>query len=403
MQWESLDNLRRLGAVEPIGMRILYSHRIQSRDGQSVHVDELVAALRQAGHEVLVVGPSFYQESGFGGESRVVAVLRRLLPGCLGEIAELGYNIPAYMKLRRAWRYFRPDLIYERYNLYYLAGALLARRHRVLFYLEVNSPLADERSHFSGLRLRRLAHALERRIWRSADRVLAVTSVLKEMIVAKGTPAERVRVVPNGVVLDRYPLTSRTAAPPLVLGFVGFVRAWHGLDEIVRAIAEFGGRYSITLTVVGDGPARSELQQLAADLGIAGRIQFTGLVEHEVVPSLVSGFDVALQPKAVAYASPLKIFDYMAAGCAIVAPNQPNIREILVHERTALLFNPATPGALWQAISRLIEDRELRLRLGAKARAELNCQNWTWQGNAHRIGQWAEADRQVIIRSHNST
>ena len=385
-------------------MRILYSHRIQSRDGQSVHVEELVAALRQAGHEVLVVGPRFYQESGFGGESRVVAMLRRLLPGCLGELAELGYNVPAYMKLRRAWRGFRPDLIYERYNLYYLAGALLAWRHGVLFYLEVNSPLADERGRFSGLRLRRLAHALERRTWRSADRVLAVTGVLKEMIVAEGTPVERVRVVPNGVVLDRYPPTSRgTAAPPLVLGFVGFVRAWHGLDEIVRAIAEFGEHYPVTLTVVGDGPARSELQQLAADLGIAGRIQFTGLVEHEVVPRLVSGFDIALQPKAVAYASPLKIFDYMAAGCAIVAPDQPNIREILVHERTALLFDPATPGALWQAISRLIEDRELRLRLGAKARAELNCQNWTWQGNADRIGQWAEADRQIIIRSHNST
>src|ERR1700688_401211 len=98
-------------------MRILYSHRIQSRDGQSVHVEELVAALRQAGHEVLVAGPSFYQQSGFGGESRLIARLRPLLPGALRGLAELAYNIPAYLRLRRAWRTFRPELIYERYNL----------------------------------------------------------------------------------------------------------------------------------------------------------------------------------------------------------------------------------------------------------------------------------------------
>jgi uncharacterized membrane protein YdjX (TVP38/TMEM64 family) len=62
-------------------MKILYSHRIQSHDGQSVHVEELIRAFRAHGHEVLVVGPSFYDQSSFGGESKAVAILRRLLPG----------------------------------------------------------------------------------------------------------------------------------------------------------------------------------------------------------------------------------------------------------------------------------------------------------------------------------
>ena len=104
---------------------------------------------------------------------------------------------------------------------------------------------------------------------------------------------------------------------------------------------------------------------------------------------MLAEFDIALQPKVVAYASPLKIFDYMAAGCAIVAPDQPNIREILEHERTALLFNPDDPAALWQAISRLVEDPALRQRLAAAARAELEAKDYTWQGNARRIAQWS--------------
>ena len=126
-------------------VRILYSHRIQSRDGQSVHVEELVAALRGDGHEVMVVGPSFYEDAGFGGESSTVARLRRLLPGVAGELAELAYNVPAYRRLAAACRAFKPDLIYERCNLLFMAGTWLARRTGLPLFLEVNSPLAEER------------------------------------------------------------------------------------------------------------------------------------------------------------------------------------------------------------------------------------------------------------------
>ena len=88
-------------------MRILYSHRIQSRDGQGLHVEEMVAALRAQGHEVLVVGPSAYGRGGLGGDSRGVALARRLLPNWAQELAELAYNLPAWLTLWRAARRFR--------------------------------------------------------------------------------------------------------------------------------------------------------------------------------------------------------------------------------------------------------------------------------------------------------
>jgi glycosyltransferase involved in cell wall biosynthesis len=370
-------------------LRVLYSHRIQSRDGQSVHVDELVAALRAEGHEVLVVGPSFYDQSSFGGGSRLVDMLRRLLPGALGELAELAYNVPAYRRLRAACDAFRPDLIYERNNLYYLAGTWLARRTRIPFFLEVNSPLAEERSKHGNLKLQSLAHRLERHVWRSADKVLPVTGVLKDMIVATGTDASRIEVIPNGIVLERFPAPEPPPPGALVnLGFVGFVRDWHGLDAVVSAIAE---RQDTMLTVVGDGPVRGELEAQAASLGIAERLRFLGVIPNDRVPSEVARFDIALQPKVNSYASPLKIFDYMAAGRAIVAPDQPNIREILTHGETALLFDPAAEGAMWHAVSRLVDDPTLRARLGAAARAGLERRDYTWRGNARRIAALREA------------
>ncbi len=374
-------------------MRILYSHRIQSRDGQSVHVDELIAALRAEGHEVLVVGPSFYDNASFGGGSGFVDFVRKLLPGALGEVAELAYNIPAYRRLRAACREFRPDAIYERCNLYYLAGTWLARRTKLPFLLEVNSPLAAERTKFGNLRLTALAHRLERYTWKTADRVLPVTGVLKRILVANGVPEGRIEVIHNGIVLSRFDdPPSRPAGEPVTLGFVGFVRAWHGLDEVIREIAA-RREMALKLTVVGDGPVRGELEAQAASLGISERLDFKGVVPHAAVPGYVAGFDIALQPKVTEYASPLKIFDYMAAGRAIVAPDQPNIREILTHERTALLFDPDAPGAMWAAVARLIEDEALRLRLGAAARAELEARDYTWRGNARRVAGIAETIR----------
>ena len=373
-------------------MRILYSHRIQSRDGQGIHVEAIVTALREAGHEVLVVGPSFYEQAAFGGESRWVALIRRCLPGMLSEIAELAYNLPAYRRLRRACDSFRPDLIYERYNLFYLAGALAARRRRLPFYVEVNAPLADERTRFGNLRLRRLGRASERLVWRSADRLLTVTGVLKEMVAASGVTPSRIEVIPNGIEPARFAAAPSRRAGPIVLGFVGFVRTWHGLHVVIDALAREAGAQSLHLVVVGEGPARPELERQAAATGVSARVRFTGLAAHEAIPELVAGFDIVLQPRVVAYASPLKVFEYMAAGRAIVAPDQPNIREILEHDRTALLFDPAQPDGLWQAIRRLAEDAPLRERLGAAAREQIRQRDHSWRRNAERIVSMAQAD-----------
>src|SRR5260370_1367946 len=194
-------------------MRILYSHRVQSHDGQSVQIEELVTAFRQAGHEVLVVGPRFYEKADFGGESTLIAAVRRILPRGCAELAEIMYNVAAYLRLRRAYKRMMTDFIYERYNLYYFAGALLKRRYRAPFYLEVNSPLAEERTRFGGLKLQRLARVLERRVWRSADRIFVVTAVLKEIIADSGVPRETGIVIPNSVGRGSNPAVPHRAKP----------------------------------------------------------------------------------------------------------------------------------------------------------------------------------------------
>lgn len=371
-------------------MRILYSHRIGSKDGQGVHLEALVAALRAQGHEVRLVGPPSFERARLGGESGAVSRLRRLLPRFAAELAELAYSVPAYLRLARAAREFRPEAIYERYNLFYLSGAWLARRLGLPFLVEVNAPLAEERGRFGGLALRRLARWSEGFVWRRATWVLPVTEVLAGHVAAAGVDPARIRVIPNGIDLAEFPSPAPPpGADPLVLGFVGFVRDWHGLDAVVRGIAAWPGPSRLSLVVVGEGPARPGLEALARELGVADRVRFTGLAQREAIPGHVAGFDIALQPASVPYASPLKVFEYMASGRAIVAPDQPNIREVLEHGRTALLFDPARPEAMWEAIGALAADPALRARLGEAARAEVIARDLTWAGNARRVAALA--------------
>lgn len=378
-------------------LKILYHHRTASRDGQAVHIEELVSALRKLGCEVIVVEPPSTATAGFGADAKGLSNLRRLLPKAAGELLELGYNWFAYRRLKRACLEHRPHVLYERHNLYLLAGKWLKRRFKLPYLLEVNAPIALERSQHGGLALPVLAHRLEVSAWKAADVVLPVTGVLADMLVEQGVRRERIVVIPNGIDLAAFEAAPRRDEAKkrlglhgrLVLGFAGFVRAWHGLEQVIDFIGE-ARRPELLLFVVGDGPARDALMQRALDRGVAAQVRFTGIVQRKDIPAHLAAFDIALQPAATAYASPLKLFEYLAAGCAIVAPRQANLQEVLTHDENALLFPVDQAGALGETIARLVADSALRERLGSSARKTIARGRYTWDGNADRVVRQAE-------------
>jgi glycosyltransferase involved in cell wall biosynthesis len=365
-------------------MKILYHHRTVSKDGQDVHIREIIAALARRGHHVAVVAPP-------PSEGGAVSGLRRALPRQASESLELAYSLADFARLARAWARHRPDVLYERHSLFSLAGTWLKRRTGIPMLLEINAPLCEERATHGGLALARLARWSERTAWRTADVVLPVTRVLAGMVIDAGVPPEQVHVIPNGVDRLRFAAADGAATRRrlglegrLVLGFCGFLRPWHGLDRAVAAMAAIGDP-ALHLLVVGDGPTRADIERQAERLGLAGRVTVLGTVPRDEVPQLVAAFDIALQPCVVEYASPLKLFDYMAAGRAIVAPDQANIREVLRHRHDALLVPPGDPDGLGAAIAMLCRDPDLRRQLGGNAVDTINQGAYTWDANAARI------------------
>lgn len=386
-------------------MRILYHHRTASKDGQAVHIEEMIEALREQGHEVRIVSPGDADTSGqdsgrMGSDMGWVHQLKARMPKAVYELMELGYSLLAYRKLMAAARDFRPDVIYERYNLFLLSGLMASRRLGIPMLLEVNAPLVQERSlHSGGLALTGLARWAEGTAWRGADRVLPVTDVLADHVRACGVPDSRIQVIPNGINRAHFaeaptPQDAKTRLGlqgRLVLGFTGFVRDWHGVDRIVDWMATPQAPAHTHLLVVGDGPVRAELEQQARALGLGDRVSFTGVIHRDQVPAHVAAFDIALQPAVTAYASPLKLMEYLELGKAVVAPSTPNLREVLTDDDNALLFDESVPGVLQQALTRLCADEALRDRLSKAAHETITRRDLTWAGNARRVVALARA------------
>jgi glycosyltransferase involved in cell wall biosynthesis len=171
----------------------------------------------------------------------------------------------------------------------------------------------------------------------------------------------------------------------LVAGFVGWLRDWHGLERLIGAVHAAGLlERGLRLLIVGAGPAFPSLRARVRSLGLADRVVLTGPVAHEAVPAHVAALDIALQPSATAYACPMKLLEYMAMARGIVAPDQPNIRELLRDGVSARLFAPGDDRSLVAAISELMERPALRATLGRQARQEVVERNLSWRMNAER-------------------
>ncbi|MUH73687.1 glycosyltransferase family 4 protein [Psychrosphaera haliotis] len=377
-------------------MKILYHHRIASKDGQFVHVEELTNALLEQGHELKFVAPQVNEQSDFGHDGGFVSKLKAALPAFIYELLELTYSIWVFIKLAVAIKQFKPEFIYERYNLYQPAGIWASKLFNVPLILEVNAPLVEERSRYSGLALKWLAKKVENYTWRGADHCLPVTNVLADHLRDAGVAENKITVVHNGV---RQPFIDEMLASPIdlekdniVIGFTGFINPWHGMDKAIEAIAEHK-HLPLKLVCIGDGTILPELKQQAADLGIADKVEFKGLVTRDKVLDFVKEFDISLQPDVTAYASPLKMFEYMAVGSLIIAPRTPNIEEILSDD-TAVFFEKGNQQSFKASLNEAIENYvNYKHKREAVKQSVIN-KGFVWHENSKRVVEIA----QVLIK-----
>lgn len=338
-----------------------------------------------------MVEPDSINQKEFGKSASGVQGLRDNLPGFVHEMLEFCYTFYDFIKLIRAIKKHQPDCIYERHNLYFPSGIWAKKIFKLPLISEVNSPLYEERQKNNGISLKAFARWTEYYVWKNADHILPVTQVLADIIAKEGIKKDKMTVIHNGINLKHFPWPPAVSEDiigqyklenKLILGFVGFVREWHRLDRVLDVIAQHSEE-NWHLFLVGDGPGREFLEKHAEHLNISNKMTITGIVSRERMPEYQSVFDLALQPDVTPYASPLKLFEYMALGKAILAPDMDNIKEILTANKDALLFY--SEDDFKEKLIQLCESEQLRKQLGDQAKETISEKRFYWLENARKI------------------
>lgn len=359
--------------------------RVPGEKGASMHLTSITRALAAIGHDVQLIAVA-----GHGAAPTGLAEVH-LLPhpgraeGLQRELNKLAFVEQVATEMADVVRDFAPDVLYERLALFGSAGAQLAAgvpgcRH----VLEVNSLLAEEETEWRGLHLAPLATQVERDVLEHAHLSIAVSDEVAAKIRAVA-PTARCAVVANGAEVERFrhlPFATQArrdlGLPQHVpmAAFVGALRPWHGIDLAIDAIARTTDMH---LVVAGDGPIRADLAQQAARLGVWGRVHFLGHVDHGRVASTLAAADVAVAPYPALASfsfSPLKLYEYLAAGTPVVASAIGQIPAVLDRGRWGTLVPAGDVDALAEALQYAAIDPAAKERAAAARRHALRHHGW---------------------------
>jgi glycosyltransferase involved in cell wall biosynthesis len=329
--------------------------------GASVHVQEMIRAMRAAEQRVTVFCTridSHVPADLAGLDVRHVPLPATDAAGRERAIGDAGRRIAAAVAAEGF------DAVYERYSLFSTAGALLADSLPVV--LEVNAPLIAEQSRHRTLVDADAALRATLRQFGAVRLVTCVSPDVARWAVDMGADPARVLVVPNGVNTDRFtPAVHSRRTARVQAGFVGTLKPWHGTDVLVRALGHAPG---VELVVCGTGPERARLEGLAAGCGVADRVRFLGAVPPGDVPDVLAGLDIAVAPYPPGdhYFSPLKVYEYMAAGLPVVASAIGGLPDLLAG--CGVLVPPGDEHALGTALAHLAADPGGRRSLGREGR-----------------------------------
>lgn len=295
------------------------------------------------------------------------------------------------------------DLIHERFNLLALGGAWASKRLGIPFVLEVNADLLEQR-RFKGMPergLRRLfAIWATRMCFSTAARIICISPRLKEHLKTKWhVDDSKLTVLPIAADVDTFKPSYDTetirkslglTTEPVVLWVGGFY-PWHDLSLLLDSFSLLlKRRPDARLVLVGDGNTRSSVIDRVAKNGLSHAVIMTGAVAHSEVPEMLSIADVAAVPSPPITASsggtgtPLKLFEYMAAGKAIVATALDEAADVIRDGHNGVLVEPGDVNSFAETMLKLINDPEERLRLGRNAR-EQAINQYSWEHYTRRL------------------
>ena len=295
------------------------------------------------------------------------------------------------------------DLIHERYNLLAVGGALASRRLGIPYFLEVNADVIEQRK-FKGAPERGLrlffATWAARYCFNSAAKIICISSALNHHLNLRwGIDESKLAVLPCAADTEAFGAASVSNGSRRKLGlvdepvvmWVGGFYDWHDLDSLLESFCMvLNAVPNARLILVGDGPKRRKIEHKVLEKDLQKSVLFTGSIAHESMPEMLAIADVAVAPSPPidpgkgGTGTPLKLFEYMAAGKAIVATHTIQAADVIQDGYNGLLVEPGNVAAFAGAVEALLKDPSKRNYLSRNARVQAVEQH-SWASYTRRL------------------
>lgn len=381
------------------------------KDAAHIQQKYIADGLLSRGHSITYIAPRSVEQIVFAEASDDLVIAPQTWTSSawfslLGKVAwrlQNFFHIPylnVFSNIRRenaCLQFLRGhDVAFERNSLYNIGVARACKKLRVPYVIFFDADQIAELDFMGnpleGL-LRWRAKNLLRENLSIARTIVCVSEPAKKHLMMNwNAPPDKIVVLSNAVDANRFKpdldLRAQTRASltltthPLVV-FVGSFYQWHDIVTLLDAFAVvLRSSPNARLFLVGDGIEREKMTQHAIALNIAEAVTFTGYVTHAEVAGYVNAADIAVVPvpmmKQEMWLSPMKLFEYMASGKAVVASAMGQIVNVIRDGENGLLVPAGDRDALAGAINRLVKDANLRDQLGAQARADA-VKNYSWE------------------------
>ncbi|MDB9540831.1 glycosyltransferase family 4 protein [Anabaenopsis arnoldii] len=373
------------------------------KKGCSIHVQEVIRALQKQACHVQLLATRI---GGIAPPDLGNIIVHQLPHIPKGEISirenmALGINEDLLEKLESLGDL---ELVYERYSLWSYSGMEFAQAKGIPGLLEVNSPLITEQVEHRGLINIDGAKKVAERVFQAATAVIAVSEEVKKYVM-NYVESEKIYVIPNGVNPQRFEqVNNYTDSVNFTVGFLGSLKPWHGLSILTDAFFRLHQKVpQARLLIVGDGLERENIETELSARKLDSYTQFTGAVNPEQVPDLLAKMDVGVAPypaQSDFYFSPLKVYEYMAAGLPVVVSKIGQLVDLIEPEINGILCPPGDAIALAEALEKLWRSPTLRSSLGQAARQKV-MQNHTWDAIAQQILHIGGLDVEMSRYSNN--
>lgn len=391
-------------------LKIIYysphpTHDIVSEVGYSTHQRETINSMRLLGHEVVPVILGGTEKSSVDAhigqisqKSNLKKLLLKLLPlpviNALKDITLIRHDKRAAALLAKALAEHKPDLVYERGEYLQNNGTVLCKKLGIRHFLEVNSPCVEEMRGFEGPSLIGfLGHWKEASKIKNTNRIICVSSALKEFIQKRYRPSATIQVEPNCI----NPEKEQTNVKPVVgftekfdvsnkkiIGFVGSIFPHHGVDELIAAYQTVRVTMPDTfLLIIGDGILRPGLEKMAKTKLPEGSYHFTGKIPHSEIMNWIALFDIAVMPNSNWYGSPIKVLEYGLMKKPVVAPDLGPLRDLAVNEKEAFLFTPGIAN-LAQVLIKVLHDQSKSNSVAVEFYHKI-LNEFTWEKQTERV------------------